>query len=154
MTWCCYIFVTALALLSAGPRVLAQSCRKVRTENLQNVLDTLTQPRAANAGNYCSSIELTGGVHVLSTQMFFSNELEDLEILGPLDQDVFVECEFSVQTNYTWYFSGITSLKIQNLHFRHCPTPLRIDSASSIEITNCTFRLFTLMHCVSPSFVE
>lgn len=137
------MLVTAFVFFFVVPSVPSQLCRIVRVDgfqNLQSTLDTLKQPPTSNSSNNCNIIELAAGVHVISSQILFTPELKSLEILGSLDQNVYVECAFSVQTNYTWYFSGVTSLKIENVNFHHCPRPLRIDGTENIEIRNCTFR--------------
>lgn len=108
--------------------------------SLQQALDTLLQTDNAN----CTIINLPVGNHVLSSQIRFPSELKGLELIGSWPGHVSVLCSYSVETDYTWYFSELSSLRIQNVHFHDCPRPLRVDTVAELEITNCSFRLVLL----------
>ena len=99
----------------------------------------MTADGNATASN-CTSIELSPGEHVLSSQALFTAELGALEIRGTREEYVSVVCRYNVETNFTWYFSEISSLRIHNIQFHGCPRPLRIDTATDVELTNCSFR--------------
>ena len=120
-----------------------QDCHTIRVNkslSLQGALDTLLQTTAGSDNINCSSIELPSGEHILSSQTLFPTELESLELVGSSQQSVYVVCAYSPETNYTWYFNGLISVRIQNIRFHNCPRPLRVDTVAEVEITNCSFR--------------
>lgn len=122
--------------------ITAQECHTIRVNkslSLQKALDTLLQTTTGHRSN-CSSIELSTGEHILSSQTLFPTELGSLQIVGSSQQSVSVSCAYSIGANYTWYFSGLMSIWIQNIHFHHCPRPLRVDTVAEVEIANCSFR--------------
>ena len=98
----------------------------------------------------CSIIELPVGEHVLSSQLLFRDDLGSLELVGSGEHNVSVKilCAYSIETNYTWYFNRLTSLRIHNIHLQNCPRPLRIDSVDSVKVTNSSFRLVNYIYII------
>lgn len=120
-----------------------QDCRTVSVNeslSLQLALYTLLHTQASNGSTICSRIELPSGVHIISSQTWFPAEVGSFKLVGSWGQSVSVLCNSSVENDYTWYFSGLTSLQMHNIHFHDCPRPLRIDTVAEVEITNCSFR--------------
>lgn len=133
--------VCSLFLCSAEPNFGAHyGCRAVSVNeslSFQQALDTV-QKDSTNSN--CTAINLPVGSHVLSSQIRFPAELKGIELIGSWQGHVSVYCSYSVETDYTWYFSELSSLRIQNVHFHDCPRPLRVDTVEELEITNCSFR--------------
>lgn len=134
--------VCVLILCSVEPNIAAQyDCRIVSVNeslSLQQLLDSVLWNDGTNAN--CISVKLPVGNHILSSQIQFPEELKSLELIGSWPEHASVLCSYPVETDYTWYFSKQTSLRIQNVHFRDCPRPLRIDTVGEVEINNCSFR--------------
>ena len=139
----CCVLPWIFLLLFVVSNIIAQECHTIRVNkslSLQEALNTLLQTTTGSNSTNCSSIELSTGEHILSSQTHFPTELGSLKIVGSSQQIVSVLCAYSIGTNYTWYFSGLMSIWIQNIHFHHCPRPLRVDTVAEVEITNCSFR--------------
>lgn len=130
-------------LFFAESNTITQECHTIRVNkslSLQEALDNILQTTTGSNSANCSSIELSAGEHVLSSQTHFPTELGRLKIVGSSQQSVSVSCAYSIETNYTWYFSELMSIRIQNIHFHHCPRPLRVDTVAEVEITSSSFR--------------
>ena len=148
----CLFVLLALMMYTAS----SDECRTIIVTgalNLQEVVDRLAADEEATAN--CSIIELPPREHVLSSQTMFPSELGSLEFRGPREGIASVGCRYVAETNYTWYFSEILSLKIHDVHFHDCPRPLRIDTVAEVELNDCSFRSAFYMrsplclHCVN-----
>ena len=84
-------------------------------------------------------IQLPSGKHIITSQTFFSTMLETIEFVG-VGNNVSVSCDYDLSSNYTWYFYGLSSVTLTNIHFDNCPRPLRIDTVTNVTIQNCSFR--------------
>jgi hypothetical protein len=124
------------------------SCRTITLTDSLNLQQAIERLLTTDDGNgtviNCTSIEVPPGEHVLSSQTLFTAEVGAIEIRGPSGNgNASVLCRYDVESNYTWYFGEVTSVKINNIQFRECPRPLRIDTVADVELTNCSFRYFT-----------
>ena len=136
----CALLLCSTLLVRAS--TTAQTCHTLQvsgSQSLQQTVDYLLTPQASTAAN-CSSVEIPAGVHTLSAQTLFPAKLSSLAFVGASWKHVSVLCTYPVELDYTWYFSGVHSLRLENLHFQDCPRPLRIDSVAEVELTNCSFR--------------
>ena len=84
-------------------------------------------------------IQLPSGKHIITSQTFFSTMLETIEFVG-VGNNVSVSCDYDLSSNYTWYFYGLSSVTLTNIHFENCPRPLRIDTVINVTIHKCSFR--------------
>ena len=121
------------------------SCRTITVTDSLNLQQAIERLLTTDDGNgtviNCTSIEVPPGEHVLSSQTLFTAEVGAIEIRGPSGNgNASVLCRYDVESNYTWYFGEVTSVKINNIQFRECPRPLRIDTVADVELTNCSFR--------------
>lgn len=133
----CSLFLCS-AESNSGARYGCSTVSVNESLSLQQALDTVLQKDNTNSN--CTTINLPVGSHVLSTQIRIPAELKGLELIGSWLGHVSVVCSYSVETDYTWYFSELSSLRIRNVHFHDCPRPLRVDTVAELEITNCSFR--------------
>ena len=71
--------------------------------NLKQALERLMTADGNATASNCTSIELSPGEHVLSSQALFTAELGALEIRRTREEYVSVVCRYNVETNFTWY---------------------------------------------------
>ena len=138
---CILAWISVLSFLKSNNA--AQVCHIITVNkllSLQDAIDAVLIASAGSGSSNCSSIALPAGEHILSSQVQFPTDIGSLALVGLSQQSVSVSCVYSVETNYTWYFSKLESLSIQNIHFHNCPRPLRVDTVAEVEITNCSFR--------------
>ena len=102
---------------------------------------SLTLQQAINLLEDCNDaqIQLPSANHIITSQTFFSTMLETIEFVG-VGNNVSVSCDYDLTSNYTWYFYGLSSVTLTNIHFDNCPRPLRIDTVTNVTIQNCSFR--------------
>ena len=140
------LFLCPTALLATT--TTAATCHVIAVGDslsLQEALE-LTQTQNVN----CTLVEVPQGEHIISSQVLFSTELRSIQLWGEEGEGVRVSCNYSVNTNYTWYFDHLDSVVLYNLHFFNCPRPLRLDTIVEVEIINCSFRYsnFSGIYCI------
>ena len=62
-----------------------------------------------------AQIKLPSRNHIITSQTFFSTMLESIEFVG-IGNNVSVSCDYDVSSNYTWYFYGLSSVTLTNIH--------------------------------------
>ena len=123
-----------------------QTCHTISVSGSLTLHQAVEQILAQDRDINCTRVELPSGAHTITSQTLFMAELTGLQFVG-VGENVSVSCDYSVPTNYTWYFEQLESVVLQNIHFEGCPKPLRLDTIADVEIRNCSFRLVTWSHC-------
>ena len=110
-------------------------------EQLLNLTrDTNSDDSRERSDSNCSRVELPSGVHYISTPLFFPAQLNDIEVVG-LGDNVTVACSYpDSDTNFTWCFQRLESVRMAGIQFEACPLPLRLDTIAEVLITDCSFR--------------
>ena len=117
-----------------------QTCHTITVSGSLTLQQAVEQILQQEKDINCTSVELLSGTHTITSQTLFTAELTSLQFVG-VGENVSVSCDYSVATNYTWYFEQLESVVLQNIHFEGCPRPLRLDTIADVEIRNCSFRL-------------
>ena len=120
----------------------SQTCHAITVSGSLTLQQAVEQILAQDRDTNCTSVELSSGTHTITSQTLFTAELTGLQFVG-VGENVSVSCNYSVATNYTWYFEQLESVVLQNIHFEGCPRPLRLDTIADVEISNCSFRSVT-----------
>ena len=135
--------VCALVLASSQASDEAtQTCHTISVSGSLTLQQAVEQILAQDRNTNCTRVELPSGAHTITSQTLFTAELTGLQFVG-VGENVSVSCDYSVATNYTWYFEQLESVVLQNIHFEGCPRPLRLDTIADVEIRNCSFRSAT-----------
>ena len=96
----------------------------------------------------CIRIELPSGKHMITSQTLHKTESGEMEFIG-LGDSVNVLCNYkTIEFNYTWYFSGLYSVKLRDIQFESCPRPLRLDTIAEVVIQGCSFRYIMNYICL------
>ena len=140
------LFLCPTALLATT--TTAATCHVIAVGDLLSLQEALELTQTQNVN--CTLVEVPPGEHIISSQVLFSTELRSIQLWGEEGEGVHVSCNYSVNTNYTWYFDHLDSVVLYNLHFFNCPRPLRLDTIVEVEIINCSFRYsnFCGIYCI------
>ena len=135
MVWSTVIVLCTFLL----QRLLCEKCEFVVESSLtiQQAINNSLLEDCINESHV--RIQLPSGKHIITSQTFFSTMLETIEFVG-VGNNVSVSCDYDLSSNYTWYFYGLSSVTLTNIHFENCPRPLRIDTVINVTIHNCSFR--------------
>ena len=138
----CVLVLTSCPASSQASGETTQTCHTISVSGSLTLQQAVEQILAHDRDTNCTSVELPSGAHTITSQTLFTAELTGLQFVG-VGKNVSVSCNYSVATNYTWYFEQLESMVLQNIHFEGCPRPLRLDTIADVEIRNCSFRSAT-----------
>ena len=132
-----FIFLTAASTLhtEAAPDCHLQSVNS--TISLQEAI--IKSVSNVDNSTICVRIELSSGEHAITSQTLFPAHIREIEFVG-IGKSISLSCYYDLRWDYTWYFSGQSSVTFRNIHFQNCPRPLRIDTVANVRIKDCTFR--------------
>ena len=133
------LILTSCPASSQASGEATQTCHTISVSGSLTLQQAVEQILAQDRDTNCTSVELPSGAHTITSQTLFTAELTGLQFVG-VGENVSVSCDYSVATNYTWYFEQLESVVLQNVHFEGCPRPLRLDTIADVEIRNCSFR--------------
>ena len=118
--------------------------------DLQSAIDWTVEEApvlfSAEGSSWSNSVEirLMDGTHTINKQSDLQNA--SVHLIG-LSDHVTVQCNYFADPSlnrsweiHTWYFDRSNSIMFQNIHFKGCGYPFRLDTVRNVDISNCTFR--------------
>ena len=132
-----FISVAVLQLTATGAVSECYTLPVNSTKPLQEALNTTEF--SSGDDHHCVRVQLSSGQHSITSQINFPTEIRHVEFSGTGNK-VSMSCDYEPKLNYTWYFSGQSSVTLRDIHFQNCPRPLRIDTVENVTIQNCSFR--------------
>ena len=107
--------------------------------DLQRALEVVANKTRGSEGD-CVEVSVPRGQHYITSQLFFG--IEEVHIVGAGSTSTFLVCDYQPESNldYTWYFNWTQSVVLQDISLLNCLRPLRLDTLSNLEVSNCSFK--------------
>lgn len=107
--------------------------------SLQRALEAIAES-TLDSGTDCIELSIPRGQYLITGQLFF--KAHALHIVGEGAGLTSLVCDYQANSplDYTWYFNWTQSIVLERISVLNCPLPLRLDTVSNLEISNCSFR--------------